>query len=48
MTDLEKIEVIEAITSLLVALIRSDWEGDIDDQGKLESIKPGELKLVLV
>ena len=49
MTDLEKLEVIEAITKLLVALVRSDWECDIErvDQGMMELIKSGEAKLLL-
>ena len=49
MTTLEKLEVLERITELLVALVRSDLESDIerDDQGKIELIKAGAVKLVL-
>ena len=49
MTDLERLEVIEKLTELLVALVLLDCEGDTErnDQGKIELIKPGELKLVL-
>ena len=52
MTDLEKLEVlevIERITELLVVLVRSACEGDIErvDQGMMELIKSGEGKLLL-
>ena len=52
MTDLEKLEVLEAIeriTELLVALVRSDWDCDIErnDQGMMELNKSEEVKLLL-